>query len=85
MDWTDDYLHIVRKLMAEQVMKGNRSNTHLDTLGYTGISNGIILEYNNFFIIRNPSSLIKWKRVRHQGGDLKDLTRAGRPLNGTSM
>jgi hypothetical protein len=45
MDWTDDYLHIVHKLMAEQVIKGNRSNTHLDTLGYTGISNGISLEY----------------------------------------
>jgi hypothetical protein len=38
MDWTDSTLTLICELMAEQVKKGNRSNTHLNTLGYTEVS-----------------------------------------------
>ncbi|PVH35721.1 hypothetical protein PAHAL_7G255900 [Panicum hallii] len=38
MEWTDGYLRIVCDLMAEQVRKGNRPNTHLNTLGYNEVS-----------------------------------------------
>ncbi|PUZ44844.1 hypothetical protein GQ55_8G162800 [Panicum hallii var. hallii] len=38
MHWTDAYLTIICQLLAEQVRKGNRPNTHLNTLGYTEVS-----------------------------------------------
>ncbi|PVH39226.1 hypothetical protein PAHAL_5G459500 [Panicum hallii] len=38
MDWTDDYNSIICELMREQVKNGNRPNTHLNTLGYTEVS-----------------------------------------------
>ncbi|PVH33320.1 hypothetical protein PAHAL_9G626700 [Panicum hallii] len=38
MEWTDNYNRIVCELMAEQVRKGNRPNTHLNTLGYNEVS-----------------------------------------------
>jgi hypothetical protein len=38
MDWTDDYLTHICQLMAEQVKNGNRPNTHLNSLGYTEVS-----------------------------------------------
>jgi hypothetical protein len=38
MEWTDEYNQIVCELMAEQVRKGNRPNTHLNTIGYTEVS-----------------------------------------------
>jgi hypothetical protein len=38
MEWTDGYLRIMCDLMAEQVRKGNRPNTHLNTLGYNEVS-----------------------------------------------
>ncbi|PVH36874.1 hypothetical protein PAHAL_6G186400 [Panicum hallii] len=38
MEWTDDYNRIVCELFAEQVRRGNRPNTHLNTLGYTEVS-----------------------------------------------
>jgi hypothetical protein len=38
MDRTDAYLTIICQLLAEQVRKGNRLNTHLNTLGYTEVS-----------------------------------------------
>ena len=40
MDWTDNYNTIVCELMREQVRKENRPNTHLNTLGYTEVSDG---------------------------------------------
>jgi hypothetical protein len=39
MDWTDSTLTLICELMAKQVKKGNRPNTHLNTLGYTEVSN----------------------------------------------
>lgn len=39
MDWTDVYTSIACNLFAEQVKKGNRSNTHLNSVGYTKVSN----------------------------------------------
>ncbi|XP_022682469.1 L10-interacting MYB domain-containing protein-like [Setaria italica] len=39
MDWTDAYTSIVCNLFAEQVKKGNRPNTHLNSVGYTEVSN----------------------------------------------
>jgi hypothetical protein len=38
MDWTDSALTLICELMAEQVKKGNRPNTHLNTLCYTEVS-----------------------------------------------
>jgi hypothetical protein len=38
MEWIDDYNRIVCELFAEQVRRGNRPNTHLNTLGYTEVS-----------------------------------------------
>jgi hypothetical protein len=38
MNWTDSALTLICELMVEQVKKGNRSNTHLNTLGYTEVS-----------------------------------------------
>jgi hypothetical protein len=38
MDWTDSALTLICELRAEQVKKGNRPNTHLNTLGYTEVS-----------------------------------------------
>jgi hypothetical protein len=38
MEWTDQYVSILCQLMAQQVKKGNRPNTHLNTLGYTEVS-----------------------------------------------
>jgi hypothetical protein len=38
MDWMDDYLIHICQLMVEQVKKGNRPNTHLNSLGYTELS-----------------------------------------------
>jgi hypothetical protein len=38
MNWTNEYNHIVCELMVQQVRKGNRPNTHLNTLGYTEVS-----------------------------------------------
>jgi hypothetical protein len=38
MDWTDAYNQMICELMAQQVTKGNRPNTHLNTLGYTKVS-----------------------------------------------
>jgi hypothetical protein len=32
MDWTDSALTLICELMAEQVKKGNRPNTHLNTM-----------------------------------------------------
>jgi hypothetical protein len=37
MEWTDGYLRIMCDLMAEQVRKGNRPNTHLNNLGYNDV------------------------------------------------
>jgi hypothetical protein len=38
MDWADEYNQIVCELMAQQVRKGNRPNTHLNNLGCTEVS-----------------------------------------------
>ncbi|PVH62700.1 hypothetical protein PAHAL_3G373900 [Panicum hallii] len=38
MEWTDDYNRIVCELFTEQVRRGNRPNTHLNTLGYIEVS-----------------------------------------------
>ena len=38
MDCTDSYNTIICEFMREQVGKGNRPNTHLNTLGYTEVS-----------------------------------------------
>jgi hypothetical protein len=37
MDWTNSSLILICELMAEQVKKGNRPNTHLNTLGNTEV------------------------------------------------
>lgn len=39
MDWNDANLTLACELMAEQVGRGNRPNTHLNTVGYTEVSN----------------------------------------------
>jgi hypothetical protein len=39
MDWNDANLTLACELMAEQVDRGNRPNTHLNTVGYTEVSN----------------------------------------------
>ena len=38
MDWTDAHVTLACELMAEQVRKGNRPNTHLNSVGYTEVS-----------------------------------------------
>jgi hypothetical protein len=38
MDWIDEYNQMICELMAQQVRKGNRWNTHLSTLGYAKVS-----------------------------------------------
>jgi hypothetical protein len=38
MEWTDSNVTIACELMAEQVRKGNCPNTHLNSLGYTEVS-----------------------------------------------
>ncbi|KAG2536836.1 hypothetical protein PVAP13_9NG225073 [Panicum virgatum] len=34
MDWNDEYIAHVCKLFAQQVLRGNRPNTHLNAVGY---------------------------------------------------
>jgi hypothetical protein len=34
MEWTDEHTTIVCQLFAQQVSKGNRPNTHLNSVGY---------------------------------------------------
>nr|ABA96955.1 hypothetical protein LOC_Os12g15250 [Oryza sativa Japonica Group] len=34
MEWTDEHTTIVCQLFAQQVVKGNRPNTHLNSVGY---------------------------------------------------
>uniref|UniRef100_J3MQR2 DDE Tnp4 domain-containing protein n=1 Tax=Oryza brachyantha TaxID=4533 RepID=J3MQR2_ORYBR len=38
MEWTDAHVTLACELMAEQVSRGNRPNTHLNTVGYTEVS-----------------------------------------------
>lgn len=38
MEWNDSNVTIACELMAEQVRKGNRPNTHLNSVGYTEVS-----------------------------------------------
>ena len=38
MDWNDAHLQLACELMAEQVSRGNRPNTHLNSVGYTEVS-----------------------------------------------
>ena len=34
MEWIDEHTTIVCQLFAQQVVKGNRPNTHLNSVGY---------------------------------------------------
>lgn len=38
MEWTDAHVTLACELMAEQVSRGNRPNTHLNSVGYTEVS-----------------------------------------------
>ncbi|XP_066380329.1 L10-interacting MYB domain-containing protein-like [Miscanthus floridulus] len=38
MDWNDAHLQLACELMAKQVSRGNRPNTHLNSVGYTEVS-----------------------------------------------
>ena len=38
MEWIDAHVTLACELMAEQVSRGNRPNTHLNTVGYTEVS-----------------------------------------------
>jgi hypothetical protein len=84
MEWTDEYNAIVSELMAEQVRKGNRPNTHLNTLGYTevmdrfyqmtGIELSKIQVKNKWDRLKNDWSI--WQKlVRKQTGTGWDSTR----------
>ncbi|PVH36019.1 hypothetical protein PAHAL_7G340200 [Panicum hallii] len=84
MEWTDEYNAIVSELMAEQVRKGNRPNTHLNTLGYTevmgrfyqmtGIELSKIQVKNKWDKLKNDWSI--WQKlVRKQTGTGWDSTR----------
>lgn len=39
MEWNDEHVTLACELMAEQVTRGNRPNTHLNSVGYTEVSN----------------------------------------------
>lgn len=62
MDWTDEHVTLACELMAEQVARGNRPNTHLNSVGYTEVSDrflqmtGILLSKTQ---IKN-----KWDKLR---------------------
>jgi hypothetical protein len=84
MEWTDDYNRIVCELFAEQVRRGNRPNTHLNTLGYTEVSGrfyqmtGIELSKtqikNKWDRLKNDWSI--WQKLlRNQTGTGWDNTR----------
>jgi len=41
MKWNDEYTTIIYQLFANQVHKGNRLNTHLNSVGYEEVSESL--------------------------------------------
>ena len=71
--WGDKYTRIVCEIFADEVIKGNRSNTHLNKAGYQNViqkfkdRTGIVYNRKQF---KN-----KWDRLKLDYGIWKQLTR----------
>lgn len=71
--WGDEYTRIVCEIFVDEVIKGNRSNTHLNKAGYQNViqkfkdRTGIVYNRKQF---KN-----KWDRLKLDYGIWKQLTR----------
>nr|TKW09620.1 hypothetical protein SEVIR_6G115200v2 [Setaria viridis] len=73
IEWTDANTTIICSLFAKQVKKGNRSNTHLNSVGYDEVSN----EFFNLTAIRLTKRQMKnkWDKLKTDLTTWKKLMR----------
>lgn len=72
-DWGDENLRIVCELFAEEVSRGNRSNTHLNTAGYVNVMQRF-KDITKLSYTRKQFKN-KWDKLKQDYGIWKKLTK----------